>query len=469
MIRYLAPILVVLFFTTPAQAQISWRLELPWGGEWSGSTDPTTLLVNPLSVINPTGIPATGDFIEIIARDPDQLVRLVTHPTDAPYYGVASYMLAARNAVLVKGGNRIPGNVRRALSPWYSDELLDSIRWSTEWNVVQNMPELLQFTGKPSIRAITFMNVIIFRNPDEVSDVTLWAHELYHARQYHEWGLVEFARQWTNNSQESGPVEGPAYEQEAMIGQALTTAGAPFRVNVPTSSQCFEVNRSLAYCDLYAAHGGPAAQFRVQGVARATSNGTNSGRMRLVMLANEATCNAGAREDAGVDNATQLEGAGYECTIIVLAGQSRRVTLSAPNSRADSSFTRASATFIPGPPQTGSSCTVVSASASRCVLGVPAQLVDATFTVTGDALATSNGTRSGRMQLNLSVDGVNCNSRAGQVVMVDNATQLTGEGYSCTIVVLGGTTRQIEINAPNDRADSSYTRATVTFVPGRQR
>ena len=72
------------------------------------------------------------------------------------------------------------------------------------------------------------------------------------------------------------------------------------------------------------------------------------------------------------------------------------------------------------------------------------------------------------MQLNLRVRGETCNARAGQNVEVDDETRLSGVGYSCTIVVPGGATTRVEVDAPNNRATAKYRKAFATFVPGTQ-
>lgn len=468
MTRFIIAAAATLIAAAPASAQISWRIETPFG-ELKGGADVIKAITNPLSVINITGIPTTGDFLEVVARNPDQLLNLVTHPQDAAYVAVASGMSAARNAVLVKGGNRIPPDIRAALAPWYPAELLESIRWSTEWNAIQNVPQLVQFLSMPNIRAMTFMNVVIFHNPREIDDVELWAHEIHHAQQYKEWGLVEFAKRWVNNSSLTGPVEGPAYEHASMIVNAIQSRGGPLKLPVPTSGTCYEGSASVAYCDLIAAFGPLPATFVVRGIAQASSNGTRSGRMRFVMLADAAVCNTAATNEYGIDNSTRLEGPGFECLVTVPQGTYRRVTLSAPNYRSDATFTRATATLVATPGLTQGVCAATSASTARCDLSVAADMPSATFTVFAEAETVGDGTRSGSMQLNLRVRGATCNARAGQNVDVDNGTRLRGEGYSCTIVVAGGTTTRVEIDAPNNRATAKYTKAFATFVPGTQR
>lgn len=460
---------LTLCLTASAWAQgISWRIEWPWGGEWSGSADPIKILTNPLSIVNPTGIPTTADFVEVVTRNPDDLFKLVKDPATIGDIAVATWISSSRNAVLAKGGSRIPDEIRSQLIAWYPAELLDSVRWSTEWNLVQNVPQVLQFTVDKNISAITFMNVVVFREPKGVQDVALWAHELYHVQQYSEWGLVDFARKWVDDWSLTGPVEGPAYDQENRVREAIESRGGPMTVALPTGFDCYTKANSIAYCDLYAAYGGPAVRFEVKGDAQATSNGTNSGRMRLIMLADGKPCNSGATVDRSIDNATRLQGVDYECIVNVPAGTFARVVLSAPNNKADATFTRATVTQLVAPVRTEGVCRSISASQARCELSA-APGAEVTFQVSGDAEATGNGTNSGSMRLVLSVDGVPCNARAQQTVGVDNGTRLNGEGYSCRVTVAGGTTKRVEISAPNDRAAAKFTtgNATVVAVPTR--
>jgi hypothetical protein len=39
-----------------------------------------------------------------------------------------------------------------------------------------------------TIRAITLIDVIVFATEGDAADLDLWAHELFHVRQYRDWG-----------------------------------------------------------------------------------------------------------------------------------------------------------------------------------------------------------------------------------------------------------------------------------------
>ena len=214
-------------FAAASWAQsFSWRIETPFG-ELSGSVDPIQLLANPGSYLDPTGVPNTATLLQEAIKNPDRVISLLQNPGDAPYELIASGMVAGRNAVLVKGGNRIPPDVREKLKGWYDDALLDSIRWSTEWNALQSTLQTVQFFGDRKTNAITLLNVVVFREPRMVDNVGLWAHELYHAEQYRDLGVLEFAKRWAKDPSDGGEIEKPAYDRQHQVEQAQTAGTAP--------------------------------------------------------------------------------------------------------------------------------------------------------------------------------------------------------------------------------------------------
>lgn len=191
-------------------------------------TDPIGAIVNPIGVYNPTGIPQTGDIVEFAIKNPDQLVRMAQDPRLVAYTPVAAAIISGRNAVIAKGGHPIPAKIKAFLSRWYSQELINSVRWTEDWGALSNTFQAAQMQFNDQTNAITLMNAVVFRETDAASDPALWAHEMYHVQQYRDWGVMEFARRWVNNSSEGGPVEAPAYaRQEEAANVEDTTAFVP--------------------------------------------------------------------------------------------------------------------------------------------------------------------------------------------------------------------------------------------------
>lgn len=237
---------------------------------------------------------------------------------------------------------------------------------------------------------------------------------------------------------------------------------------VPTVGGCKELNASVAYCDI-AAGTGKYVDFVISGEALATGDGTGSGSMQLDMTIDGTACNPSAGVSVGVDNETLLSGPGYTCTRRLVGGEQARVSLIAPNARADALYTRATVTAVERSLeelQTAGTCVSDTPISANCDLSTAFDVQYADFVVVGAAKATSNGTGTGSMQLNMTIDGAPCNSGYEVTVGVDNETLLSGSAYTCSVSVSGGRSVRVALSAPNDRADAVYTAAAATVTPG---
>jgi hypothetical protein len=173
--------------------------------------------VNPTSLINQTGIPTQGDVFEFVIKSPEKVIELLNNPGQWPYVPVASAIISARNAVVSGGGRPIPNDIKVKMRRWYADDLINSVRWTDNWNPLRNSLQAAQMGMNGNTQAIALINAVVFRDARGAQDAVLWAHELYHVEQYQKWGVFGFAKNWVNNSSDTGPVESPAYarEQEA--------------------------------------------------------------------------------------------------------------------------------------------------------------------------------------------------------------------------------------------------------------
>jgi hypothetical protein len=193
------------------------------------------IIINPVDYIDPTGIPQQGDFNEFVIKDPEAAIELATRPTQWPYLPVAYSIISGRNAI-INGGNRIPDHVMQAMRPWFDYRLLLSVRWKADWDLLHNTLQTAQMYRDRDTRAIALINGVLFRNAAEANDLVLWAHELRHVQQYHDWGVFEFARRWTNNSSNSGEVEAEAFAFERQFADTLaakTGGGGPISAPIP--------------------------------------------------------------------------------------------------------------------------------------------------------------------------------------------------------------------------------------------
>ncbi|MBV0882140.1 DUF4157 domain-containing protein [Noviherbaspirillum sp. L7-7A] len=192
--------------------------------------DPVKFVVNPGGYINQSGIPTPGDFVEFIVKNPDKLIELVNNPGQWPYIPVAQGIISARNAVINGGGAPIPVHIKSFLQRWYPLDLINSVRWTSNWGPLNNSLQAAQMNFNSSTQAIALINAVVFRNAANSQDPALWAHEMYHINQYRQWGVFGFAQRWVDNSSVNGPVESPAYarEKEARAVLSQTAGGGTF-------------------------------------------------------------------------------------------------------------------------------------------------------------------------------------------------------------------------------------------------
>jgi Ricin-type beta-trefoil lectin domain/Domain of unknown function (DUF4157) len=66
-------------------------------------------------------------------------------------------------------------------------------------------------------QAITLTNVVVFKQSATTYNINMWAHEMFHVRQYHEMGLAEFAATYTLSYKS---IEAPAYDFGSYFSQS---------------------------------------------------------------------------------------------------------------------------------------------------------------------------------------------------------------------------------------------------------
>jgi len=115
------------------------------------------------------------------------------------------------------GAQSIPPAMRRALAGFVPEDVLTRARFRVgdpgALNLAHDVLQIGDLGGNvPGIRAITLMDVIVFRNDDDAyTNAILWAHELTHVKEYGDWGTAEFARSYIANWRN---VEDPAYQKQ---------------------------------------------------------------------------------------------------------------------------------------------------------------------------------------------------------------------------------------------------------------
>jgi hypothetical protein len=89
----------------------------------------------------------------------------------------------------------MPADVRLKLAPFFPRAVLEKVRYSTEWDPVEDtLPSLI--LGNSTTAAMTLADVILFRDVQGATDPLLWAHELTHVMQYQRLGISAFATQY---------------------------------------------------------------------------------------------------------------------------------------------------------------------------------------------------------------------------------------------------------------------------------
>lgn len=189
--------------------------------------NPLGAIVNPLGVFNPTGIPQIGDVVEFAIKNPNQVIGMLQDPGRVIYTPVAAAMISGRNAVVANGGQPIPDRIKFFLLRWHTPELLNSVRWTSNWGPLNNTFQGAQMYFNARTNAITLINAVVFRDEASANDPALWAHEMVHVEQYRNWGVTDFARTWVGNSSEGGPVEAPAYARGAEAENVVATEAMP--------------------------------------------------------------------------------------------------------------------------------------------------------------------------------------------------------------------------------------------------
>ncbi|MER9965061.1 DUF4157 domain-containing protein [Mesorhizobium sp. M0045] len=124
----------------------------------------------------------------------------------------------------IHGSRPIPKDVRQAMKGWYSGALMNGVGYKIGQGGELNLAHGSLTYG--DAKAITLIDVIVFKNADIAKDMSIWAHELHHVSQFNDWGLHSFAVQYARSV---NSVENPAYEVQARYAAAYdpTTNTAP--------------------------------------------------------------------------------------------------------------------------------------------------------------------------------------------------------------------------------------------------
>lgn len=88
----------------------------------------------------------------------------------------------------------IPPDILEKLTPFFSRELLESVRYTIGDVTPDGLAGFAIRNGNAA--AVTLIDTVVFRHANYVSDLALWAHELHHVEQYRAWGVDGFAARY---------------------------------------------------------------------------------------------------------------------------------------------------------------------------------------------------------------------------------------------------------------------------------
>lgn len=133
------------------------------------------------------------------------------------------WILQSRDSALMAGTLPMPLVIRARLAPYYDSALLDTVRFRV--GALDELDVASTMLQNPDIKAVTLVDVVVFRSQEAAEgDTGLWAHELWHAKQYREWGSTGFAQRYTRNFD---AVEQPAYDMQVRVMQELLRPKKP--------------------------------------------------------------------------------------------------------------------------------------------------------------------------------------------------------------------------------------------------
>lgn len=106
---------------------------------------------------------------------------------------LASALQRSRDNVRVES-KPIPEAVLKEMVPFYPAELLKDVRYVIGDTTQAGVAGFAIRNGNAA--AVTLIDTVVFKDEKYVGSLALWAHELHHVQQYHDWGLSQFAARY---------------------------------------------------------------------------------------------------------------------------------------------------------------------------------------------------------------------------------------------------------------------------------
>ncbi len=163
-------------------------------------------------VVSCVCLPGTQDEVGALMNNVNQLAAA----------GLASWLVQAHRSAQMNPLQSIPLSIRVQLMPFYSEQLLDLVRYQVGADSQLNAANAM--LQNPDVNAVTLQDIIVFRHVEDAqNNLELWAHEMKHIEQYQQWGVEEFAQRYTRDYR---TVEAPAYAMQTQLRHALRASAA---------------------------------------------------------------------------------------------------------------------------------------------------------------------------------------------------------------------------------------------------
>ncbi len=112
---------------------------------------------------------------------------------------LAATIRLSRNRAHAAGVRRPPTHVVRALSPYFSQSVLNQARWRPPMPKPSMTGLLVGWYFREG--AVTLDDVVLFSDARLAQDAAFWAHELTHVEQFQRYGVDGFARRYLSDWQ----------------------------------------------------------------------------------------------------------------------------------------------------------------------------------------------------------------------------------------------------------------------------
>ena len=188
--------------------------------------------------VTPPDINAIPGMIQNLPKDVGQALLNPAAPL------LATAIRASRGQALNRGVNTIPQDVRLALAPYFSQAILDKVRWTTAGGISIDGALKNWFNQEG---AVVFDEVIVFANQGLTSNIELWAHEITHVLQYSQMGVETFAFQY---SYDWNGIEGQATDNASQISRSIASSAQGANRTWSYEEQPSDLNQELTWASM---------------------------------------------------------------------------------------------------------------------------------------------------------------------------------------------------------------------------